>query len=60
MRYLAKNYDKEVAFDDSQVREAKNYWDVKEDCNTLEDVAFWWNSKHSGDAEGELIVFEKA
>ena len=38
MKYLAKNYDKEEAFDDSQVREAKKYWDVKEDCNTQKKI----------------------
>lgn len=56
-KYLAKNYDKEVQFDESEVQAAKEYWDVKEECETLDDVAFWWNSKHSGDAEGELIVY---
>lgn len=59
MKYIAKNYDKEVQFDDSQVQEARNYWDVKEECKTLDDVAFWWNSEHSGDGEGELLVFER-
>lgn len=58
-KYLAKNYDKEVQFDESEVQAAKEYWDVKEECETLEDVAFWWNSKHSGDAEGELIVYTR-
>lgn len=59
MKYIAKNYDKEVQFDGEQVQEARIYWDVKEECETLEDVAFWWNSKHSGDAEGELVVYER-
>ena len=58
-KYLAKNYDKEVQFDESEVQAAKEYWDVKEECETLDDVAFWWNSKHSGDAEGELIVYTR-
>ena len=59
MKYIAKNYDKEVQFDEDQVQEARKYWNVKEECETLEDVAFWWNSAHSGDAEGELVVFER-
>lgn len=59
MKYLAKNYDKEVQFDEDQVQEAKEYWGVKEDCQTLDDVAFWWNSEHSGDGEGELVVFDR-
>lgn len=59
MKYLAKNYDKEVQFDADQVQEARTYWEVEEECETLEDVAFWWNSKHSGDAEGALVVYER-
>lgn len=58
-KYLAKNYDKEVQFNEEEVPAAKEYWGVEEECESLEDVAFWWNSKHSGDAEGELVVYER-
>ena len=34
-------------------------YNIEEECEFLDDVAFWWNSEHSSDGEGELLVFER-
>lgn len=60
MKYLKRNIDMmdEDIFYEDQTEAARKYWEIEEDCESIEDVAMWWNMHHSGDAIGELIVKE--
>ena len=56
MKYIVRNFDEEIYFLENEVDKAREYWEIEETCEDLEDVAMWWNMHHAGDAEGELIV----
>lgn len=60
MKYLKRDIDMmdEDIFYEDQTEAARQYWEIEEECESLEDVAMWWNMHHSGDGEGELIVKE--
>lgn len=59
MAYIAKNYDKEIRFYSDEVEKARKYWNIEEKCDSLNDVASFWNEEHASDGEGELIVYGK-
>lgn len=58
MKYITRNIDREVSFSEDQIKEAAHYWDIEEECKTIEEIADNWNNKHSGEAIGELIIYE--
>ena len=58
MKKLFRTIDTETVFYDDEVTKARTYYEAPEDCETLEEIADWWNSENSGNAIGELVVKE--
>lgn len=56
MKKLFRTCDTETVFYDDEVAKARTYYDAPDECETLEEIADWWNSENSGNAIGELIV----
>lgn len=57
MRYITRDIDKEIVFFEGEEDKAREYFGVPEDCETLEEIADFWNAEHSGDAIGELKIY---
>ena len=58
MKKLFATYNRETVFWDDEIEEAKRYYEAPEDCETLEEIADWWNSENGGKAIGTMIVEE--
>ena len=58
MKKLFRTCDIETVFYDDEVAKARIYYGAPDDCETLEEIAYWWNSENSGNVIGELIVKE--
>ena len=58
MKKLFRTCDTETVFYDDEVAKARTYYDAPDECETLEEIADWWNSENSGNAIGELVVKE--
>lgn len=59
MKKLVKNSDYETAFFEDEIGKAKEYYGIEEACESLEDVAMWYNDfKKPIEDTGELRVVE--
>lgn len=58
MKYITRSTDREVFFYEDEIEKAIKYFSIKEKCGSLEEIADCWNTKHSGEAIGELIICE--
>lgn len=63
MKYIFRNIDTSVIFYESQLNEAIEYFrydlgETADEINSIDELADVWNSLHSGDAIGEMVVKE--
>jgi hypothetical protein len=58
MKKLFRTCDTETVFYDDEVAKARTYYDAPDECETLEEIADWWNSENGGKAIGTMIVKE--
>lgn len=56
MKKLINTNDNEVVFYEDEVNEARTYYNIKETCESLENVAMYYNDEHSNEGIGELKV----